>query len=72
VSVKSAYDPETIQLLRSVLDDAWNALPPEHQRKIRKSHMAGYVLMHAADGKLHPSKLRFRAIDDAVQALAAA
>jgi hypothetical protein len=56
VSVKSAYDSETIQLLRSVLDDAWDALPPEHQRKISKSHMAGYVLKHAADGELHPKQ----------------
>jgi hypothetical protein len=25
------FDPETIELLRTVLDEAWNALPPRQQ-----------------------------------------
>jgi hypothetical protein len=47
MSMSSAYDPETVELLRTVLDEAWNALQPQHQRQISKSDMAGYVLRHA-------------------------
>jgi hypothetical protein len=71
MSIRSgAYDPETVELLRMVLDEAWNALQPQHQRQISKSHMAGYILRHAAAGERHPGRLRFRAIADAVQAAA--
>jgi hypothetical protein len=70
MSMSSAYDPETVELLRTVLDEAWNALQPQHQRQISKSDMAGYVLRHAATGERHPGRLRFRAIADAVQAAA--
>ena len=27
----SAYDPETVQLLRTVLDEAWNTLQPHYR-----------------------------------------
>ena len=45
--IMSAYDPETVELLRSVLDEAWTALPPRHQRQISKTQMAGHILKHA-------------------------
>jgi hypothetical protein len=67
----TAYDPETVRLLRAVLDEAWDALAPRHREQISKSHMAQCVLRHAAAGERHPGRLRFRAIADAVQELAA-
>jgi hypothetical protein len=68
----TAYDPETIQLLRTVLDEAWDALAPKHRKQISKSHVAQCVLRHAAAGERHPGRLRFRAIADAVREGAAA
>ena len=68
----SAYDPETVQLLRTVLDEAWDALQPHHRDQISKSRMAEFVLRQAASGERHPSRLRFRAVADAVQEIAAA
>src|SRR5271169_5988632 len=35
-----SYDPETITLLRSVLDAAWNSLSPAQQARISKSVLA--------------------------------
>jgi hypothetical protein len=72
MTFKSAYDPETVELLRTVLDQAWNALPPDCRAQISKSRMAECVLRHAATGERHPGRLRFRAIADAVQEIAAA
>ncbi len=68
----SAYDPETVQLLRTVLDEAWNALQPHYRDQISKLRMAEFVLRQAAGGERHPNRLRFRAIADAVQEIAAA
>ena len=66
----TAYDPETVQLLRAVLDEAWDALPPRHREQTSKSHMAQCLLRHAAAGERHTERLRFRAIADAVRELA--
>jgi hypothetical protein len=65
----STYDPATVQLLRTVLDEAWSALAPHYRKKISKSHMAEYVLRHAANGERHPGRLRLGAIADALQAI---
>ena len=55
----SAYDPETVQLLRTVLDEAWDALQPYYRDQISKSRMAECVLRQAASGERHPRRLRF-------------
>jgi ABC-type phosphonate transport system ATPase subunit len=67
-----AYDPETVELLRTVLDEAWGALQPHYRDQISKSRMAEFGLRQAASGERHPGRLRFRAIADAVQEIAAA
>ena len=36
----SAYDPETIQILKSVLDTAWASLLPNKQDKTTKSRLS--------------------------------
>jgi hypothetical protein len=40
VSESGSYDPETIALLRNVLDAAWHSLSPEYQARTTKSHLA--------------------------------
>jgi hypothetical protein len=67
---KTAYDRETVELLRTVLDQAWDALLPHYREQISKSHMAECVLRHAAAGERHPARLRSRAIADAVHEIA--
>jgi hypothetical protein len=70
VSNYNAYDPETIELLRTTLNEAWDALPLHHREQTSKSHMAQCVLKHAARGERHPGRLRLRAIADAMQEIA--
>jgi hypothetical protein len=66
VSERGAYDPETITLLRSVLDAAWDALPPEQRATSTKSRMASCLLSLAARGERDPIRLRSRAVMDVV------
>ncbi len=56
------YDPETVELLKSVLDDAWDCLPPERQKGISKTLLAENLLRAAAHGERDPERLRARAL----------
>jgi len=57
-------DRETIALLRSVLDDAWNSLPSEVQATTRKSEVAQRILKSAAKGERDRERLRAAALKD--------
>ena len=56
------FDPETIQLMRGVLDDAWDALSPGQQRVVPKAYLAERILIAAAKGERDPKRLRARAL----------
>ena len=60
------YDPQTLELLRKVLDDAWVSLPPERQAMMLKSDLAQRILKRAAEGERDPSRLRAAAVVDIV------
>jgi hypothetical protein len=62
----TSYDPETITLLRSVLDAAWNSLSPAQQARISKSALAEGVLKLAARGERDPGRLRVSAIVEVI------
>jgi hypothetical protein len=66
VSEGGSYDPETIALLRNVLDAAWHSLSPEYQARTTKSHLAERVLKLAAPGERDPARLRVRAIVEVI------
>jgi hypothetical protein len=59
---RGAYDPETINLLRSVLDQAWNSLSPLQRDQTTKSDMALRILKLALAGESDAAKLRTRAV----------
>ena len=52
------YDPETLILLRMVLDEAWAALPDGSKSEAVKSEMAQHILKQAANGVRDPDRLR--------------
>ena len=56
------YDPETLVLLRKVLDEAWAVLPDGSQSETVKSEMAQHILKQAADGVRDPVRLRASAL----------
>ena len=59
------YDPETLILLRKVLDEAWAALPDGSKSETLKSEMAQHILKQAADGVRDPVRLRASALASA-------
>ena len=56
------YDPHTIDLMRAVLDDAWNSLRPEQQKLMSRSDMAALILEAASHGERDPDLLREAAL----------
>jgi len=44
MSNRGPYDPATLVFLRTVLEEAWDALAPRHKEQISKSHLAECVL----------------------------
>jgi hypothetical protein len=61
-NVGATYDPETIELLRAVLDDAWACLLPEQQASISRTLLAERLLRAAARGERDAARLRARAL----------
>jgi hypothetical protein len=56
-SVSIAHHPDTIGMLRQVLDDAWATLPPRLQTQANKAFIAQELLKLAADGERDPTRL---------------
>ena len=59
-----AFDPETIDLLRSVLDEAWGSLRREEQAHGGKSLLAAIILKLAATVERDPIRLRTLAVTE--------
>ena len=53
----AAFDPETIALLRAVLDEAWDSLNAQEQAQSSKSLLAERILHLAATGERDPVRL---------------
>jgi hypothetical protein len=58
----AGFDPETLTLLRTALDEAWAALPDRRKSEILKSEMARRILKRAAEGVRDPARLRASAL----------
>jgi hypothetical protein len=56
------FEPETIDLMRSVLDAAWASLLPEQQASVSRTLLAERILSAAAEGERDPARLRVRAL----------
>jgi hypothetical protein len=67
---RGAYDPETVNLLRSVLDQAWSSLSPQQRDQTAKCDMALRILKLAMAGERDPASLRARAVMGVVSAKA--
>jgi len=56
------FEPETIELLKSTLEEAWASLPSSRQRTVLKTELAERILAAAASGERDPDRLRARAL----------
>lgn len=58
----SVYDPETLNLLRIALDQAWLRLPDNRKTTALKSEMAQRILRKASEGVRDPIRLQAAAL----------
>jgi hypothetical protein len=68
IQQSGSFDPETIALLRTVLDQAWERLSPEQQSCTSKSDLAERILRLAAQGERNLIRLRALAVLEVVLA----
>ena len=61
-----AYDPETVTLLREVLDETWEKLSPKQRARTQKSDIALRILRLAMRGERDPVRLRIGAVTEIV------
>jgi hypothetical protein len=64
------FDPETIEMLRKVLDEAWDALSPSGKQTTLKTELAERILAAAGLGDRDPKRLRSIALMRPVQTAA--
>jgi hypothetical protein len=62
------YNPETLTVLRTALDEAFALLPNDRKSECQKSDMAQRILKQAADGVRDPVRLRACALIGSVDA----
>ena len=67
MEARGTFDPDTITLLRTVLDEAWDALPPTRQARTSRTAIAQRLLALAADGERDPQRLRAAAMTPATR-----
>jgi len=54
----AVFDPETVNILKRSLDDAWSRLTPDQQAQVSRSTLAERILKAAANGERDPIRLR--------------
>jgi hypothetical protein len=52
------FDPETVELLRTAVDAAWDALTPSRKQTVLRSELAQRILVAAGQGERDPDRLR--------------
>jgi hypothetical protein len=56
------FDPATVALLRTTLEEAWAGLQPEQRATLSRSLLAVGILKSAAEGERDPVRLRDAAL----------
>jgi hypothetical protein len=56
------FDPDTVALLRTILDHAWADLPSAQRAVTSRSILAERILRAAARGERDPDRLRAHAL----------
>jgi hypothetical protein len=69
VTPGTAFQPDEIKLMRSVLDEASIILPKAERTSAMKAKLASRILAAAAKGERDPNKLRIVALLEQVEDL---
>ena len=62
-TVQGAFDPETLDVLKSAFDDAYRALPAGQRTAEMRTKLAERILRKASQGERDPLRLRAYALD---------
>jgi|SoimicMinimDraft_15_1059743.scaffolds.fasta_scaffold116659_1 hypothetical protein len=57
-----AHSPQTLKLLQTILDEAWESLRPGERARTSKTQVAVRILEAAAAGERDPIRLRIEAM----------
>jgi len=52
------HSKATVELLKTVVKEAWVSLTPEQRKGVHRSDMAAAILQKAAQGERDPAKLK--------------
>ena len=63
----AVFQPELIDLMKSVLEEATAMLPQAKQTSINKADMASIILARAANGERDPAALKAAALSAVVE-----
>ncbi len=63
----AVFQPELIELMRAVLDDAAAMLPEAKRTSAMKAEIASHILASAAKGERDPAALRMAALSAIVE-----
>jgi hypothetical protein len=66
-AIGAVFQPELIELMRAVLDDAAGMLPEAKRTSTMKAEMASHILACAAKGERDPAALRMAALSAIVE-----
>jgi hypothetical protein len=66
-AIGAVFQPELIELMRAVLDDAAGMLPEAKRTSTMKAEMASHILACAANGERDPAALRMAALSAIVE-----
>jgi hypothetical protein len=66
-AIGAVFQPELIELMRAVLDDAAGMLPEPKRTSTMKAEMASHILACAAKGERDPAALRMAALSAIVE-----
>ena len=62
----AVYDPETVELLKGCLEEAWSHLDNDQQSRLSKTLFAERILKAAAKGERDPVRLKTAALVEVV------
>jgi len=66
-AIGAVFQPELIELMKSVLDDATAMLPEAKRTSSMKAEIASYILECAAKGERNPQALKTAALSAVVE-----
>jgi hypothetical protein len=63
----AVFQPELIELMKAVLDDAAATLPEAKRTSMMKAEIASHILAYAAKGERNPTTLKIAALSAVVE-----